>query len=134
MSHKQLLAFSLFLSSVVLMLVFATQNSGDSDHAPIRLVMHGSSSAPSGDNSTNDTQATETLTPTLSLPTRWNKAKIYARFLNKTKTHRMPHASNWLIAPGAPVCRILQAPVAIPCANKCNHWRITHHKKSHISN
>ncbi len=62
MSHKQLLAFSLFLSSVVLVLVFATQNSGDSDHAPIRLVMHGSSLAPSGDNSTIDTQATETLT------------------------------------------------------------------------
>lgn len=63
MSHKQLLAFSLFLSSVVLMLVFATQNSGDSDHAPIRLVMHGSSSAPSGDsNHQNDTHLTETLT------------------------------------------------------------------------
>lgn len=63
MSHKQLLAFSLFLSSVVLMLVFATQNSGGSDHAPIRLIMHGSSSAPSGDsNHQNDTHLTETLT------------------------------------------------------------------------
>lgn len=63
MSHKQLLAFSLFLSSIVLMLVFATQNSGGSDHAPIRLVMHGSSSAASGDsNHVNNTRPTETLT------------------------------------------------------------------------
>ena len=61
MSHKQLLAFSVFLSSLALMFVFATKNPGDSNHAPIRLVMTNSSAALVGDrNIVSDTRVAET--------------------------------------------------------------------------
>ncbi|WP_423680769.1 hypothetical protein [Undibacterium sp. WLHG33] len=63
MSHKQLLAFSLFLSGLVLTLVFATQTPDDNNPATIRLVTSGSSITPFGNsNSLNEIRSAEPLT------------------------------------------------------------------------
>lgn len=67
MSHKQLLAFSVFLSSLVLALIFATQTPDDDNRATARLVTSGSSTTPAGNsNSLNDTRTAETLTTAAS--------------------------------------------------------------------
>lgn len=89
MSHKQLLAFSLFLCGLVLTLVFATQNSGGSDHAPIRLVMTNSSTAPVGDsNNVSDNRPAKTLTETAGYTDPLEQSKDLRAIFEQNKNAR----------------------------------------------
>jgi hypothetical protein len=134
MSHKQLLAFSLFLSSVVLMLVFATQTPDDNDPAPIRLVMHGSSSAPSGDSSTNETQATETLTANTGIADPLEQSKDLRAIFEQNKNAQDAARQQLAYRAWRTCMPNFAGPGADTLRQQMQTLADTHHKKSPTGN